>query len=100
MGSDDGVRRRRRPLCLSTGRSSRDRGARHSQANEQRQSDGFRHTSGLIMTIEPSAYIRHHESVIAPLHKDCSLKMWDLSLDGNNAALEAGVVAARERFLK
>jgi len=52
------------------------------------------------MTTEPSAYIRHHESVIAPLHKDYSLKMWDLSLDGNNTAREADVVAAKERYLK
>jgi hypothetical protein len=39
------------------------------------------------MTAEVSAYLNHHESVVAPLHKDYSLKLWDLSLDGNNEAL-------------
>jgi peptidyl-dipeptidase A len=49
---------------------------------------------------EVSAYIRQHESVIAPLHKDYSLRFWDLSLDGNNPAYEKAVVAAKERYLK
>jgi hypothetical protein len=48
------------------------------------------------MTAEVSAYIRHHESVIAPLHKDYSLKFWNLSLDGTNEALEKDLVAAKE----
>src|SRR5215468_1614928 len=34
------------------------------------------------------SYIRSHERVIAPLHKDYSIKLWDLSLNGNNGALE------------
>jgi peptidyl-dipeptidase A len=45
-------------------------------------------------------YIRRHESVIAPLHKDYSVKLWDLSLDGNNEALSSALVAAKERYLK
>jgi peptidyl-dipeptidase A len=49
---------------------------------------------------EVSAYIHHHESVIAPLQKDYSLKFWALSLDGNNEALERAVVDAKERYLK
>jgi peptidyl-dipeptidase A len=52
------------------------------------------------MSAEPREYIRHHESVIAPLHKDYGLKIWDLSLNGNNEALEKAVVAAKERYLK
>jgi peptidyl-dipeptidase A len=49
---------------------------------------------------DASNYIRRHESVIAPLHKDYSLKLWDLSLDGNNDALSSALVAAKERYLK
>ena len=49
---------------------------------------------------DASNYIRRHEGVIAPLHKDYSLKLWDLSLDGNNEALSSALVAAKERYLK
>ena len=49
---------------------------------------------------DAAIYIRRHESVIAPLHKNYSLKLWDLSLDGNNEALSSALVAAKERFLK
>src|SRR6516162_10102059 len=45
-------------------------------------------------------YIRQHDSIIGPLHKDYSLKYWDLSLNGNDEALEKAVVEAKERFLK
>src|SRR6185436_7867917 len=43
---------------------------------------------------------RHHESVIAPLHKDYSFKLWDLSLNGNDNALEKAAAEAKERYLK
>ena len=36
------------------------------------------------MSAEIGSYIRQHEAVIAPLHKQYSLKFWDLSLDGTN----------------
>jgi peptidyl-dipeptidase A len=49
---------------------------------------------------DASNYIRRHEGVIAPLHKDYSLKLWDLSLDGNNETLSNALVAAKERYLK
>src|SRR5262245_10491692 len=52
------------------------------------------------MRTEVAAYIRHHESLIAPLHREYSLKVWDLSLDGNDKALEQAVVTAKERYLK
>src|SRR6185369_4061148 len=52
------------------------------------------------MTEEARAYIQQHERIIAPLHKDYSLTYWDLSLNGNDEALEKAVVAAKERFLK
>ena len=45
-------------------------------------------------------YIRHHESVIAPLHKEYSLKFWALSLNGTDASLEKDLVTAKERYLK
>jgi len=45
-------------------------------------------------------YVRQHQSIIAPLHKEYSLKLWDLSLDGNNEALSNALVAAKERYLK
>ncbi len=54
----------------------------------------------MTMAREIADYIRHHETVIAPLQKDYSLKFWDLSLDGNNEALEKELVAAKERYLK
>ena len=46
------------------------------------------------------AYLRHHEAVIAPLHKDYSLRFWDLSLAGNSEEFEKALVAAKERYLK
>ena len=52
------------------------------------------------MRTEVGAYIRHHESVIAPLHSEYSLKFWDLSLNGNDKASEQALVAAKERYLK
>src|SRR5438094_10428155 len=52
------------------------------------------------MIEEIGAYIRHHEAIIAPLHKDYSLRSWDLSLAGNNQELEKQVVAAKERYLR
>src|SRR4030095_14568982 len=52
------------------------------------------------MTAEIRSYIQQHNNVIAPLHKDYSLRMWDLSLDGNNEALEKALVSAKERYLK
>jgi peptidyl-dipeptidase A len=52
------------------------------------------------MKEEVAAYLARHETVIAPLHKDYSLKMWNLSLDGNNEALAKALVASKERYLK
>jgi peptidyl-dipeptidase A len=51
------------------------------------------------MSNDVSAYIRGHESVIAPLYKDYSLRFWDLSLDGINPALEKSLVEAKGRYL-
>jgi peptidyl-dipeptidase A len=51
------------------------------------------------MRSEISDYIANHTAVIAPLHKDCSLKFWDLSLTGNEEK-EKELVAAKERYLK
>src|SRR5437868_10269973 len=44
-------------------------------------------------------YIDQHAKTIAPLHKDYSLKFWDLSLKGDNQ-LEKELVTAKERYLK
>ena len=52
------------------------------------------------MSAEVSAYIRHHGDVIAPLHKDYSLRFWDLSLAGANEEFERAFVAAKGRYLK
>ena len=51
------------------------------------------------MTAEISNYIREHEATVKPLHKDYSLRVWELSLSGNDA-LEKALVAAKERYLK
>src|SRR6266853_4902415 len=48
---------------------------------------------------EISSYIAAHTAVIAPLQKDYSLKIWDLSLSGTED-LEKALVAAKERYLK
>jgi peptidyl-dipeptidase A len=52
------------------------------------------------MIAEASAYIRRHATVIAPLYKDYSYKLWDLSLDGNDKNLEKAAADAKERYLK
>src|SRR5689334_12723298 len=52
------------------------------------------------MTAEIRSYIAEHNNVIAPLHKDYSLRMWDLSLDGNNESFEKALMTAKERYLK
>src|SRR5215831_10156556 len=52
------------------------------------------------MSTEIASYIQRHESIIAPLHKDYSLKFWDLSLDGTNGQFEKSLVEAKERYLK
>src|SRR5262245_28543175 len=52
------------------------------------------------MNTEVSDYIRRHEDVIAPLYKDYSLRLWDLSLDGTNQTLEKSLVEAKGRYLK
>src|SRR6266571_5519725 len=51
------------------------------------------------MTAEITGYIQQHETMVAPLHQDYSLKFWSLSLSGNED-LEKAVVAAKERYLK
>jgi peptidyl-dipeptidase A len=52
------------------------------------------------MTGEVRTYIRQHEGIVAPLSKDYSLRLWDLSLDGNNEAFEKALVASKERYLR
>jgi peptidyl-dipeptidase A len=52
------------------------------------------------MRTEIAAYIRQHENLIAPLYKDYSLRIWDLSLDGNNETFAKALVLAKERYLK
>src|SRR5262245_9809475 len=54
----------------------------------------------MMTTTEVRAYINYHEGIIAPLHKDYSLKLWNLSLDGNNEALSKDLITAKERYLK
>jgi peptidyl-dipeptidase A len=49
---------------------------------------------------EVRSYLNYHEALITPLHKDYSLRVWDLSLSGNNEAFEKALVAAKERYLK
>ena len=51
------------------------------------------------MISEISSYIAGHGTTIAPLHKDYSLKLWDLSRSGSED-LEKAVVEAKERYLK
>ena len=51
------------------------------------------------MTSEISNYIRRHEAAIAPLYKDYSQKLWDLSLSGSEER-EKALVEAKERYLK
>ena len=51
------------------------------------------------MTAEISNYIRQHETTVAPLYKDYSLKFWELSLSGNDE-IERALVVAKERYLK
>jgi peptidyl-dipeptidase A len=51
------------------------------------------------MTDEVRSYVKQHSNVVAPLLKDYGLRMWELSLDGNNEALEKALVAAKERYL-
>ena len=52
------------------------------------------------MSAEIGSYVRQHEAIVAPLHKEYSLKFWDLSLDGNNPQVESALVEAKERYLK
>lgn len=51
------------------------------------------------MTAEISNYIQAHERTIVPLHKDYSLKLWELSLNGSDDH-EKALVQAKERYLK
>ncbi len=51
------------------------------------------------MTSAVSNYVSRHTAIIAPLHKDYSLKFWELSLSGNEQ-LEKALVEAKERYLK
>lgn len=48
---------------------------------------------------EITNYIKQHEATIAPLYKDYSLKLWDLSRSGSEAG-EKALVEAKERYLK
>lgn len=52
------------------------------------------------MTAEVIEYVRRHEATIAPLQRDYSLRLWDLSLAGTNPEFEQAVVEAKERYLK
>src|SRR2546425_353743 len=51
------------------------------------------------MRSDVSNYVSHHTAVVAPLHKDYSLKFWELSLSGNEQ-LEKELVESKERYLK
>ncbi|HEY2380350.1 MAG TPA: M2 family metallopeptidase [Terriglobia bacterium] len=53
-----------------------------------------------MITSDIRTYIERHEAILVPLHKDYSLKMWNLSLEGTNRNLEAALVEAKERYLK
>src|SRR5262249_23667165 len=44
-------------------------------------------------------YIDSHTELIAPLHKDYSLKFWELSLTGDEQ-LEKALIESKERYLK
>jgi peptidyl-dipeptidase A len=44
-------------------------------------------------------YIDRHTEIVAPLHKDYSVKFWELSRSGNDE-LEKALVTAKERYLK
>src|SRR5262245_43831778 len=48
---------------------------------------------------EITGYIQQHEETIVPLHRDYSLKVWDLSLSGADE-LEKAVAEAKERYLR
>src|SRR5689334_19440289 len=48
---------------------------------------------------EINDYIREHENTIIPLYRDYSLKVWDLSLAGNEE-LEKQLVGAKQRYLQ
>ena len=52
------------------------------------------------MSSELTAYIRHHEAEILPLSKDYGLKVWALSLAGNDPELEKALVTAKEQYLR
>jgi peptidyl-dipeptidase A len=52
------------------------------------------------VSTEVTAYVQHHEAVIAPLLKDYCLKLWNLSLEGTNTEFEQAVVESKERYLK
>jgi len=52
------------------------------------------------MSSEVTSYLRQHQKTIAPLHKDYSLRFWDLSLAGNNREFEKALVESKERYLK
>src|SRR5712691_8266379 len=44
-------------------------------------------------------YIDRHTQIVSPLHKDYSIKFWELSLSGNEE-MEKALVEAKERYLK
>src|SRR5947209_7604070 len=50
------------------------------------------------MTSDIKDYIERHAEIVVPLHKDYSLKFWELSLSGNDE-LEKALVAAKEAYL-
>ena len=52
------------------------------------------------MSAEVTSYLRQHQKTIEPLHKDYSLRFWDLSLAGNNREFEKALVESKERYLK
>lgn len=53
-----------------------------------------------MTTADIRTYVERHEATLAPLHKDYSFKLWNLSLEGTNRELEAALVEAKERYLK
>ncbi len=51
------------------------------------------------MSAEIGQYLRAHESTIAPLYRDYSLRFWEISLEGTGER-EKALVEAKARYLK
>ena len=51
------------------------------------------------MSVSIREYLGRHTETVVPLHKDVSIKYWELSLTGSDE-LEKALVTAKERYLK